>query len=255
MPRFPTRLQLRSKRGRKKGRKAQTYGGGGTKMTYAQARGTKVSNYQIPFPPFMKTQLKWAGYWPLMYAGDGTYTSTVKTIRCNSLYDPSYTETSGTMINSQPMFFDQLCGASAPYTKYVVKGMKYSIKFASPVSQDAFCVVRPTAGVHIPDTTDLKAMWVEEQRLRAKKYTLVRGAKQPEIKGYVDIANVYGVSRDAVRDDDSFQAPYNDNPTKAVQLNILLTNCDGTANANYVPMNVQCTYFVHFFDRNILNYS
>lgn len=240
------------------GRSARTaqrssYGGGGLGLTYKQSRSN--TNYQIPFPPFLRTRLKFAAYYPLMYAGDGTYTSTVKTIRCNSLYDPNYTETTGTMQNSQAMFFDQLCGVAAPYGKYTVVGMKYDIKFASPVSQDAFVVIRPTAGAHIPDTTDLKAMWVEEQRLRAKKYTLVRGSKQPSIKGYVDISKIYGVSRDAIKDDDTFQAPYNDNPSKAVHLNILVTNCDGTANANYVPMNILCTYYVHFFDRNIVNYS
>lgn len=229
-------------------------GGGGLGLSYRQSRGS-TTKYQMPFPPFMKTQLKFAAYYPLMYAGDGVYTSTVKTIRCNSLYDPNYTETTGTMQNSQCMFYDQLAGAAAPYQKYVVVGMKYDIKFANPVSQDVFVVVRPTAGIHIPDVTDVKAMWVEEQRLRAKKYTLVRGAKSPSIKGYIDIAKIYGVSRDAIRDDDTFAAAYNDNPAKAVQLNILVTNCDGTANANYVPMNILCTYYVNFFDRNILNYS
>lgn len=249
-----SRFKRTVKKGRKTGYKKQLKYGGGTAMTYKQSRGA-LTNYAIPFPPFMKTQLKWAAYYPLMYAGDGTYTSTVKTLRCNSLYDPNYTEVTGTMVNSQPMFFDQLCGAAAPYTKYIVVGMKYSVKFASPVSQDAYVVVRPTAGAHIPDTTDTKAMWVEEQRLRAKKYTLVRGSRQPVIDGYVDIAKVYGVSKDAVRDDDTFHADYSNNPAKSVQLNILVTNCDGTANANYVPMNIMCTYYVHFFDRNILNYS
>lgn len=253
MPGYPA-SRGQGKRGRKLGRKSQTYGGGGLKLNYRQSRKA-TTNYKIPFPPFMKTQLKWAGYWNLMEAGTGTYNATVKTIRVNSLYDPSYTETTGTMVNSQPMFFDQLAGASAPYTKYLVKGMKYEVQFANPASQDAFCVVRPTAGVHIPDVTDPKAMWVEEQRLRAKKYTLVRGAKSPVIKGYIDVASIYGVSKDAVRDDDTFASEYNDNPQKAVQLNILVTNADGTIGQNYVPMNVKCTYYVHFFDRNILNYS
>ena len=98
------------------------------------------------------------------------------------------------MINSQPYFYDQI---TAIYSKYVVVGMKYEIQVTSTTGKEAYVLVRPTAGLHTPTVAIDQWLWVEEQRPNAKKYRITSGHQTKKIKGYVDIAKIWGCSRDA----------------------------------------------------------
>lgn len=220
-------------------------------VAYSQQRG--ITNYAYPFPSTLKCRLTYAYQNGSFHAGDGTsnYCGLVE-FRCNSVYDPNYTNTTNILVNSQPYFYDQL---SAIYGKYCVVGVKYRITCTPPNISDAFLIVRPTAGVHTPTTTQQEALWVEEQRPNSKKYCLVVGQQPRVIKGYIDVAKIYGVSKDTVRDDDTFQSAINANPDKTVHLMLLAGNADNTITNNRFSVNVKLTYMVRFFDRNVVSYS
>lgn len=129
---MPRQIQAR-KMNPKKRKRTSTWLTPSNKRPRAHQRTNLLRNPDYGFPDTMRTRIR---YCDAVYLSGAGIQKNV--IRMNSCRDPDLTNA-----GHQPMWFDQYCGATAPYNKYRVLGSKLSVKF-SVLTAPATTVTNPT---------------------------------------------------------------------------------------------------------------
>lgn len=155
----------------------------------------------------------------------------------NSLYDPDNSGAGG-----QPYYFDQYMGL---YGKYKVFGC---------FVQWRLCVTTSTSNLFTP----IAAMvpWVttagypDIQTAINRKGVVWRnvmpGQQSYYLKKYYSIADLFGVTKRAVADEDNFSGTVTSNPNNLPILQLMLYNNDASATLT-VTSEIQLTYYTKFY--------
>lgn len=205
---------------------------------------TTLINHSLqPIPHRFVCQMKYAEAVTVSAAGMASYRW-----RLNSLYDPNYTGG-----GHQPYGFDSLCGpaGTALYNRYRVIGCSYVISAVSDSSNIAFAVL-PSNEIAPPITN------VSEARENPMcRYAVQNpGGTLKVLKGYVDIAKLFGRTKTQYTSNPDYQAVYNANPNEVAQLGVFAQGLNDDPVFNASPtINILLTYTVELFDRHVLDQS
>lgn len=140
----------------------------------------------------------------------------------NGMYDPDFTG-----VGAQPMWFDQLLTVSGPYLKYRVTQVGVNVTFASMVNGNVYCYVNATSSNSIP-----ASLIAAQQKPFAKSAILMpatSGKGQHVFRFTVDLANVLGVTRAHLLNDDYYAGSYTANPLQGCYLQIGIFAAPGGA--------------------------
>lgn len=167
----------------------------------------------------------------------------------NSLYDPDYTGT-----GLQPEYFDQICGASALYKRYVVTASKISIRCCS--ASDGFAAGNSDIAVTYSDQPYASVGWtsIDDQisDKATRKTCVVRydnaGAKY--LTHYAKTDNVLDI-KDIKDNLTACGAYYNASPTSPWYWIIGQQGMDRSSTTSVVNYLVKITYYVTFYTENM----
>jgi len=157
-----------------------------------------------------------------------------------SIYDP---DLSG--VGHQPMWRDMY---AAQFNRYRVNGIAYKIyvKNTNAVNMAIFLVQHSSV-----TTTDTNINTALERNATKRVYLDSPSNKSNIIKGYLNVAKVFGLSRQAFTADDQYDALVTANPAKMGYLHLMAL---GRAPA-ILNVQVELTYYVEFFDRYMISGS
>jgi len=167
----------------------------------------------------------------------GATTIGQQVFRLNSLYDPDYTGA-----GTQPACFDQWCPAI--YNRYRVRGAYVQIDF---VNHDSASVTNAGYVLGNNLTTWADNRWMTQTRSQSALLGHDGGANKTSMSFYVDLKDIYGISREQLATDDGTQAVYNANPTDSCLLTIVGSDAGLATNINLV-WNCTITYYAELFD-------
>lgn len=137
--------------------------------------------------------------------------------RLNSLHDPDYTGT-----GHQPLYYDQL--TSYIYNQYRVYGMRYYIQAIGEDNTAMNISVMPSLS-----PTSLTTIDASRENRDAKNAVLQLDRGPVVFKGYFDLADVFGTSRERVLDDDGFASLVGTQPNELAYLHIYAYPMDNTS--------------------------
>lgn len=125
--------QIQAKKMNKKRKRTSTWLTASSKRPRSHQRTNLIRNPDYGFPDKMRSRIRYCD--AVLLSGAGIQKHVV---RMNSCRDPDLTGA-----GHQPMWFDQYCGATAPYNKYRVLGSKLTAKF-TVLTAPATTVTNPT---------------------------------------------------------------------------------------------------------------
>jgi hypothetical protein len=156
-----------------------------------------------PFPPLVVRNVR---YVETRYMAESAATAgIVQVVTLNGLYDPDYTGA-----GSQPMYFDQLCTSSGPYTKYRVLSVRFKLTFSSYCTTNSIAFAYLSAVPTSP--ASLKQMLEKPQVIYKHLAPLNSGPVVQTIVGKSEIGPIIGVTQQHVKNDDYYAGAYNGNP-------------------------------------------
>lgn len=197
----------------------------------------KARIYRDPIPA---SQIVKHGYNTSMTVTSTTGVVGYQIFRLNSLFDPDYSN-GGT--NHQPYGFDSL---SALYNKFVVLSSKIRIRFSA--SSNVMLVCKSTTDVSTPTNLELQA----EQNNSDIKYG--SNITTSNLGMYAVVANVFGVKKEHIREDEYFSGSPSANPSRVCYWMLSIQHPDRVSTVN-VYMNVQIEYYAKWYDRVTLTTS
>lgn len=198
------------------------------------------------FPDRVYVKLKYADVYLL------TFTSGVpvaQVMRGNSLLDPDRTGT-----GHQPYAFDQW---KTLYNQYRVHASSISIRAlvdstSSVNAYSQWLSVYPAHNYTSPVTSTGYGAEIPYNKTRV--FNIYQTSSNTAIKHYMSTAKIYGVDKQAVRDNDNFSAVYNANPVNEWDWIISASTIDlATTSTQYLFITVN--YYTEFFDRFTLGQS
>ncbi len=216
-----------TRRARRKQRRARADG-------LAEVANTVSRLMPTPFPPRVRHKIvyTYAGALTEGAAGAGATIA----FSTNGLYDP-YVPLGGL----QPMYFDQLCTATGPYTRYRVFGATARIVFGSNTNSAVLFGV-----YHSPSNT-APASVTEAQEKPMGQYTIVgqgSGAGKVVLHSSRRTHEVLGLSPSHVANDEYLAGVYNANPVLATYMTVWLYGF-GVAATGLVTVDI--TYDAEFY--------
>lgn len=194
---------------------------------------------QVGFPKRMFAKLR---YFDVISASNTvTSGSSISFIYQSSIYDP-YAGTGG----HQPLYADQY---QAVYGYYRVYAMSYNVKLQTEAQSSVgltACVMPSRDGLTF---TNISAICER----KGAKFQPLSGQFPARMKGYMSVANTWGVSKKEVRTDNDFAAALASNPVKMTFLTFQVFN-DGASSAD-VLFTIDLNYYVEFFGTISVNTS
>ncbi len=187
----------------KKNKKNKRRGPRGENSALSERVPNSVSKLvRTPFPPRVRHKIvyTYAGLLTEAAAGAGATVS----FSTNGLYDP-YVPLGG----GQPMYFDQLCTATGPYTKYRVYGVAIRVVFGSNTNASVMF------GAYYSPSVTAPASLTEAQEKPMGQYTIVgqgSGAGKVVLHSSRKTHQVLGLSRTHISNDEYLAGAYNANP-------------------------------------------
>jgi len=216
---------------------------------YNPVRGISVRNSDFGFPDTLTTKLKYAD-WFNVTGSAGAVGNSV--FQLNSLWDP---ETTG--VGHQPMYFDQLCGASgsAPYARYRVKGATIKVTY-SMVSPPALAVanVGPVLVGVIAQRSNILLAGSTSSLLETNNTKFQLLGDKGSGSSSVTVYNRYNPKIDFGIDpeDDTLAAAHNASPSLGWFAHVVKLDETGTS---IVRAFVEIVYDCVFFSRNEVTQS
>lgn len=170
--------------------------------------------------------------------------------RLNSTYDPDFTRS---VSGHQPYGRDTYASL---YNRYRVIGCGYNVSIVSSSAAGAIQVCA------IPSNEDLTGSLTNISAAREQpraRYMLQAGAGNGapirNLKGYVSIPSLMGLTKTQYMANENAQAQNNANPTEAAILNLVVGSYAETTSTDTIYMNVELTYVCEWFDPIILGQS
>lgn len=166
--------------------------------------------------------------------------------RGNSLYDPNFTGT-----GAQPPYFDQICGANALYTQFLVSASK--IKLRVSAIGDTFAIGNADVAVTPSQTAYASTLWTDVDDQLSSKSTRSaavvrydnRGPKY--VKNYAMTSKVFD-TKDIQDQLSIFAGTSSANPTAPWYWIIGAQGMDRTSTTMNLNILVTLTYYVRFFN-------
>ncbi len=203
-----------------------------------QLRLTTPLTFASPFPPRMIKVVRYSDKFALTEAAAGAGAFNVFTP--SSLYDPD-----NTGVGHQPMFFDQLCTSTGPYTQYRALRTVSRISFANNV--DTPCIVgwyvSTNGTAPATYTTTLEKPWCRYKMVGAK----TGGGANWDAVAVIDHAKGFGLVRSHLENDDYYAGAYNSSPSKNLYFAVFTY---GTSAVSSVFMTVELEIEAEFFSLN-----
>lgn len=193
-----------------------------------------------PVPNRMFTTMK---YIQILTLGGTSLPYAQNQYRANDIYDPDYTGT-----GNYPLGYEQFLPL---FSRYRVHSSRITVKPEITSSQEAnnFVIgVYPSNEAQNVGSADLR----ENLARPYNKYiTTVRTDNATMIRSYMKTSTIVGVSKAAVRLDDSFSAAIDAHPNNPWFWTIYIGNLTQTGNTGMNAI-VEIKYYVEFYDRKLL---
>lgn len=154
----------------------------------------------------------------------------------SSLWDPDLTGA-----GHKPLWTNEMTGL---YTSYRINGFKYRITFKnSNVQQLTWGCIH-----HMPSTGTIdSAMNTARERRGSRRFELPsNNAGVKTVKGYVDVAKVWGMTKSEMMYDEGFEASLGSNPTNMAHLVIYLATKNTSAT---VQAAIDVQFYVELWKR------
>lgn len=167
------------------------------------ARGGKFSLYCAPFPPIRRARFNYTETLSIVEAVAGS--GGILFFTPSSLFDPN---NSG--VGHQPMYYDQLCSSTGPYTRYRALHTVAKITFANTtaIATQVGYYVSPSGTTPTNVTTCMEKPW--------GRWSWVSGTSGgPTIQKFVadiDHAKALGITKRHLMTDDYYAGAYNSSP-------------------------------------------
>lgn len=221
-----------------------------TRTTYRKKRYGRRRKYKkryiariptgSPVPDRMFTTMR---YIHILTLGGTSIPYAQQQYRANDIYDPDYTGT-----GNFPLGYDQFLPL---FSRYRVHSSKIVIKPEITSTQEANNYV---IGVYPSNEAQGVGSAILRDNL-ARSYnkymTTVRTDNSSMIKSYMKTSKLLGVSKAAVRLDDSFSAQMNAHPANPWFWTVYIGNLTQSGNTGMNAV-VEIKYYVEFYDRKML---
>lgn len=198
---------------------------------------TKIPKVAGPFPDQYRCVFKYAAN---LYFNT---TNGSHLFSMNSLFDPDVSATGG-----QPVWYDQLVSADGPYLSYRVLASRIRCTFVPDgATVPTFISITPTDSANGPfgaTPADLTA----NSRVRWAILNEGVSTTAKTLTQYATVAQVSGVKKSVVQNDNNFQALYNAAPADQTYWLLQLNAMDATT-ACSVRVIVQVEYYAQLADR------
>lgn len=220
---------------------------------YGKKATTTYNNSSIGIPDRKFIKMKWAEQYRLQDVTGGL--SQYYLFRHNSIYDPDYT--SGSLLDSQPVGFDQW---TQFYNRYRVHGSKIEIETFNynTTSPESSVIVSVTPS---SDNTTPTSITASELKLNPyAKYIVMAaasGGPQRKLTNYISTRKVAGVNdiNDAAFEGILGGSGIGANPPASFYWTLAAVNVNTTPTIFNISVLVTITYYVELFDRKLLNLS
>lgn len=219
-----------------------------TKRTATKAKGwrprhsaaetsTSLTKYR---PKSMGSPISERAYVKLQYVEVVTASYPAQTITGlfewqTSMFDPRY-NTGG----HQPLWFDQFAGL---YKSYRVFGIKYHITIIGNFDYGIIAWVKHSTDPNLESS--LETLLERPDRTTATGYSYTGPV---HLKGYMGVAETYGVKKSAVKNNAEFASLVSTSPSKMAYIIPGLYQFHPSASQSYT-FQVHLTYYAEFFDR------
>lgn len=169
--------------------------------------------------------------------------------RGNSIYDPDLTGG-----GAQPVWFDNLCSSTGPYTSYLVTACKIACRFNA--TGDTFAIGNADVAVSPSNVTYANTAWadIDDQasypKTRNTQTVRYDNAGSKWIKNYATTKEMFDVKKsgDLSINQGAFSSAYNTNPVATWYWIIGAQGMDRTSTSMSVNVKVVLTYYVKFFN-------
>lgn len=218
--------------------------------TYPTPKGPfRTFNSIDPFPTTYNTKFVYVGDLTMTTSTTQRVTGAIQEYRLNSPYDPNYTSAAVDPTNTACYGYYQLLGASGPYTRYKVNGVKVEILWYDP-SDDGIAMVSHIRG----DTDNFPIGTVDVQNLERAPMTVVNrindsGSQKKRIVQYIPLNQALGWTKEQFRVEmGNSTGPYNGNPGLTPRLQLCVAN-NTSAVAKTINARVKITYYTVLYGR------
>lgn len=182
---------------------------------------------KIPFPPRFLCHMNYSDTYSLSQSVAGT--AAYQQFHLNSIYDPDKTG-----VGHKSYYFDQILQTDM-YNSFTVHALKYVI--TATADADVVIGVRPSNLATAPTDLDLL-----QERPNSKTRTYADGGKPVTLTGFISCAQVAGVNKRRIADDDIYTGAYNANPVTLLYLNVIGRSIADLGTAN-IYLSVKLTYY------------
>lgn len=209
------------------------------KKTYRKRRTVNVNRALQPFSQRYLCKLK--------YSGNFNHTPASPNIpyqfNLNSLYDPDATGT-----GHQPYGFDQL---ATMYGRYRVYAVKWHARVQAFNAANYYLVALPCNGPlgAIASFDDVR------EKPRSRYVVQMQNNNPVALRGRISLPSLVGKTKAQYMADDRFQAQVNSSPAESLLLNLFAYNTGALVSAPNVNITLELTYYVEFFDPEIMAQS
>lgn len=191
---------------------------------------TKIS--RMPVPERFFTKLQYSEIITFTLSAPNTLYSYLFQ---SSIYDPDYTAA-----GHQPLWRDTL---ATMYGRFRVFGVKYSIAFKNTnVSQLTWAYIKHSDN----STTETNSNTLRERREGKSLMLDSNSGRTNTVRGYLDVAKSYGLSKREFYNDDSFISAIGATPVKTAFLHLYTLTMHSSA---ILHAQVDLQYYVEFLDR------
>ena len=197
--------------------------------------GGAVAINRAPYPPRWRRKIVYTITARMTEGAAGT--GSIIVFRANDLYDPYYA--AGGL---QPMYFDQLCSATGPYTKFRVFGARVDFTVSSLANTVAMF------GVYFSPSPTSPASYVEAQEKPFGRSSLIgqgSGGVTRSLSSFATTHAVLGLAPSHVANDDYYAGAYNASPIN--QDYIVVWQYGTSATVADLAYTVRITYDAEFF--------
>ncbi len=216
------------------------------KRNKGRGRVVRANTAALPFPPSLRRKLRYTVNVTMTEGAVGA--GAIQTFRLNDLYDPDFTGA-----GSQPMYFDQLCAAGGPYTKFRVFGATAKVTFINLSANTSVCGIFPSPNASSP--AGLKqAMEKPWGQFSPLAYNSAGGSKHTFSKKCTT-AQILGLAPSHPKNDEYLAGAYNASPVLMDYLICYIYAASGSGSVASASVFIEIDYDAEFYSLTLTGTS